>query len=331
MRLHGTRGRTMPLLSIAALAVGVALFALSCARREQIRIGLDTWPGYEYLFLAEAKGFFEEEGLDVKLVQFPTLADTRHAFERGQLDVMAGTPIELLLIRENSDREPQAFLVTDVSNGADNILAAASIHSPAELRGKRIGVALGCLDVFLVARMMEGVGATLDDVVMISGEPSEFAASAAAGQLDAVVSFPAIAASMERVGFHPVWSTADIPGEVVDILMVDAPFAESRPRDLAAICRAYDKAQRYAVTHMEETIALFAQREGITPADYVAALTDGVDLVTAGDQARFFGDRGKLEASLRGIASMLRRTDQMTLEITPGDCLLPQAAGRAGL
>lgn len=308
----------------------VAVLLGGCARKEQVRIGLDCWPGYEYLFLAEDKGFFEDEGLDVKLVQFPTLADTRHAFERGQLDVMAGTPIELLLIRDNSTRQPQAFLVTDVSNGADNILAAPSISSVTELKGKRIGVALGCLDVFLVSRMMEGVGATLDDVVLVSGEPSEFATAAAAGQLDAVVSYPAIADTMAQVGFHPVWSTADIPGEVVDFLMADAEFAKSRPRDLAAICRAYDKAQRYAATHSAETIALFSEREGITPAEYAEALSDGVAIVTAGDQERYLGAGGSLVGTLQGITSMLVKTGQTTRDADPNECVLSRVAGRAG-
>ena len=60
-----------------------------------LRVGITPAPGYELNFLAEEKGFFREEGLEVRLVEFTCLADCRRAFARGQVDVLGSTAVEV--------------------------------------------------------------------------------------------------------------------------------------------------------------------------------------------------------------------------------------------
>ncbi len=326
-RAFGIRGRVLR----SWPCMLVLLLCTSCGHREPLRIGLDTWPGYEYLFLAQQEGFFEQEGVEVKLIQCPTLADSRRAFERAQLDVMAGTLIELLLVREHSDRFPQVFLVTDFSNGADNILAASDIHSPAELEGKRLGLVLGCLDVYLATRMMQCANLSLDDLTLVPMEPAAFEEAIVNGQIDAVVGYPSIQPSLvEKHGYHPIFSTAEIPREVVDVLMVDRAVATTRSKDLAAVCRAYSRAQEYAAAHPEEAAALFAQREGISPDEYVSALDSGIRLVTAEEQSSFFGPKGALRSVIPAIHQSLRSTGQVDRSIDLEDCILSARPPRAG-
>lgn len=58
-----------------------------------LRVGINPAPGYELIFLAEEKGFFGEEGLEVRLVEFTCLADCRRAFDRGQVNVVGSTAV----------------------------------------------------------------------------------------------------------------------------------------------------------------------------------------------------------------------------------------------
>lgn len=69
---------------VLALALsGIVLFLVvaGCPQpvQEPIRIGINTWPGYELLHLASRLGYFEDEGVSVRILEFTSLADCRRA------------------------------------------------------------------------------------------------------------------------------------------------------------------------------------------------------------------------------------------------------------
>ena len=80
-------------LVVAVLSLGVGC---SPEKPTTLRVGINPWPGYEFLYLAQEKGFYRDAGLDVRLVEFSSLADTRRAYERGQINAIGTTVIEVL-------------------------------------------------------------------------------------------------------------------------------------------------------------------------------------------------------------------------------------------
>ena len=66
------------------------------SKRNTIAIGITQWPGFEYLFIAQKQGFFKQAGLNIELVELDSLAEVRRAFERGKVDGMAATLVEVL-------------------------------------------------------------------------------------------------------------------------------------------------------------------------------------------------------------------------------------------
>lgn len=61
----------------------------ACSKSKRLRIGIDPWPGYEVLYLADRRDLYGD--LDVEIIEFTTLEDVRAAFEAVQIDVMCGT------------------------------------------------------------------------------------------------------------------------------------------------------------------------------------------------------------------------------------------------
>jgi ABC-type nitrate/sulfonate/bicarbonate transport system substrate-binding protein len=91
-----------------------------------VRIAINAWPGYEFLYLAHVKGFFKEVGVDAQIIEFASLSDLRRAFEKGQVDIMAGTAAEVLLSRQNSNRRTQAFIVADYTPDESGVAVIAA-------------------------------------------------------------------------------------------------------------------------------------------------------------------------------------------------------------
>jgi NitT/TauT family transport system substrate-binding protein len=66
-------------LFVRVLAAAVALAGLaSCTFYEQpLRIALIRWPPFEFMHLAQEKGFFAEEGVEVRIIEFAAVNDTQ--------------------------------------------------------------------------------------------------------------------------------------------------------------------------------------------------------------------------------------------------------------
>jgi NitT/TauT family transport system substrate-binding protein len=95
-----------------------------------LSVGSNQWPGYEPLHLAEKLDL--HDGYPIKLVELTSATDVMNAFKYGQLDVAALTLDEVLLLAEDVS-DLIVFLVMDISNGADKLIAKFYIKTLADL------------------------------------------------------------------------------------------------------------------------------------------------------------------------------------------------------
>ena len=74
------RGRRRPfavstLLALAALAVLIGTWLPGGdSTSGPLRVAINPWPGYEFAMLAASQGYFEDEGVEVRLVELSSLA-----------------------------------------------------------------------------------------------------------------------------------------------------------------------------------------------------------------------------------------------------------------
>jgi NitT/TauT family transport system substrate-binding protein len=259
--------RLPPLRRLALLALAL-LAASGCVQApdEPLRVGINPWPGYDFLYLAQQKGFLAEEGVDVEIVAFTSVGDSRRAFERGQLDAFGGTTVELLQARTNSDRRPQAFCVTNWSEGADQLLARPEIGSVPDLAGKRVAVEPASVDLLVLNLALEQAGLAPDAVQRVGLGQAEMAEAMAAGEVQAAVTYPPASVHIRNEsGARALFDTADAPRAVLDLFIGAQDALRQRPADFAALVRAFDRAVHYAEKHPEESHRIMANREGITP------------------------------------------------------------------
>jgi NitT/TauT family transport system substrate-binding protein len=307
--------KSVPMKRILGLVFASLIFLPGCGEssKEALRIGINAWPGYEFLYLAATKGYFEAEGVPVKILEFDSLADARRAFERGQLDGFATTVVEVLQARDESNRRPQVFQVIDYSEGADVVIAHPSIGTMADLKGKRVGVELASLGVFMLARSLEKAGLTLDDVVAVSSDQVAMAEEFLAGNLDAVVTYPPRSLELLRDGKAKiVFSSSELPGEIVDVIAVDAEVIARRPEDVKRVSRAFYRAVEFARSNKAEAYGIMGAREGISAQEFEEALQDGIRIVQASEQESFLGTDGKLGGVVESVDRILRATKQIT-------------------
>lgn len=292
-------------IAFIGLLAAFALTACSEAPSQPLRVGINPWPGYAPLFLAADQGFFAEEGVDIELVELSSLADVRRAFERGQTDGMASSLVEVLDADRNTDRAPVIALMADYSNGADVILAKRDITNVAALKGQRIGLEPSSLNRFILARALAQGGLSMADVEIVSLPQVGLQEAVEAGTVDAVVTYPPVSTNIERTGlFSQMFSSADIPGEVSDVVSFDRETASRRSADLDAFVRAWGRAVEAIRSNPTESYALIGRQIGMAPDDLESAY-QGIELISAEQQTDFLRTDGPLAGGIQTLNAIL--------------------------
>lgn len=285
---------------------------------EPIKLGINPWPGYEFLYLAQEMGFYEELGVPVKIIEYGSLSDVRRGYERGNLDAMATTLIEVLQVKNNSARDPQVILVADFSYGGDVIIARKPLKTPIDLKGKRIGADTTSLPIFVLARSLELSGLTLADVEVVPLEQSDMEKEYLAGNIDAAVTYPPVSVRLQdRDDSSIIFSSKEIPGEIVDVVSVEKSVWEKRPEDVKKIQLAWDKALSFAKDNPKQAHEIMAKREGISPQEFAEALSD-LKTVNLAEQEKYYSG---LKRILSNIKDVLVQTGVLSPQ-TSADCCL---------
>jgi len=307
-----------------SIVLASSSFLSSCLcsnlKTNKVRMGLNAWPGYELLHLAKEKGFFKEEGIDAEIIEFASLSDTRRAFERGQIDIMPGTMIEMLLSRKESNRKATAIIAADYSDGADVIIARSGIASMGDLKGKRIGYEAGTLNLVLLKFGLATTGIDFSDIQTVNlPQDQGMLQELKTGAVDAVVTYPPMSIEIlkEIPDTRAIFSSKEESAreKIIDIIAADEDYIAQNPNIIAGIKRAYFKAERFTQQNNDEAFQIMAKRENISPEDFKTAYTDGLVVLKEEQQGQYLKAGGTIDTIAPQVIEALVATKQMEGEI----------------
>lgn len=235
----------------------------------QLRAGMNTWPGYEPLYLAESLGYYENTSITLR--DYPSSTAVRRAFLNGELEVAALTLDETLSITE-VDSNIQIILVTDISNGADVVLAKPEIQKLQDLKGKRVGVETTALGAYMLTRALEKAGMRPQDVNILPFELSGHEAAFVQGAVDAVVTFEPVRSKLLKTGAKVLFDSSQIPGEVVDVLVIRKTMSEGHQVAVKNLLQGWFQALAYMKKNPQDAAQWMAAREGVPPQVFLASL-----------------------------------------------------------
>lgn len=285
-----------------ALLLAVAMCP-GCARDEAgatLRLGTNVWPGYEPLFLARKLGYWQDE--QVRLVEYPSATEVLRAFRNRSLEAASLTLDEVLRLCE--DGIPvRIVLVHDISAGADVILARPDIAGMAALRGRRVAVESSALGAFMLTRALERNGLRLDDITFSSVDVNGHEKAYLSGAADAVVTFEPVRTRLLNAGAREIFSSRELPGEIVDVLVVHEGFLREHPERVRRLVDGWFRALDTLRDDPASAAHVFSERLKTTP-DEVLASFQGLQLPTRAENlALLNGDT----AGLRAAADRLSR------------------------
>jgi NitT/TauT family transport system substrate-binding protein len=284
-----------------ALALSVSTAAQAA---EPLKIGYSDWPGWVAWEVAIEKQWFKEEGVDVTFEWFDYVA-SMDAFAAGKLDAVAMTNGDALVTGATGAKSVM-ILINDYSNGNDMVVAKPGIDSLKDLKGKKIGVEIGFVGHLLLLNGLEKNGLTEADVELINVPTNETPQVLASGEVDAVVAWqPSSGQALTLVpGSKPVYTSADEPGLIYDVLSVSPESLAARRDDWKKVLKVWYKAVAYLKdpkTH-EDAVKIMASRVGLEPAEYESFI-NGTNILTL-DEAKKFMPKADGFKSLHGSSKI---------------------------
>jgi len=283
------------------LQQALARFNLESHPEQQVlRVGANLWPGYEPLFLARDLGYYQET--PVQLLEYLSATQVSRALRNGVIEVAALSLDEVLNLREY-DLPLQVILVSDVSHGGDAIIARPTFPDLVALKGHRIGVENTALGAYVLSRALQLNGLGREEITVIPAEVNEHESLFQSGEVDAVVTFEPIRGRLLALGGQQVFNSRQIPGEIVDVLVVKAEVAQSHPNELRALLQGWFRALDYLHANPEAASTRMAPRLGVLP-NQVPALLEGLLLPNRSQNLALIGGE---TPTLRDTAQRLNR------------------------
>lgn len=287
-------------LKAAAAVLGASL--LACTPPEpMLRIGSNGWPGYLFLSWAADSGLLPSR--QVRMLRISSSVQAMRALSAGMLDGACLTLDEVLSAL--SEGIPlKVVAVLDVSHGADVVLGQAGVNSLLQLAGRRIGVEDGAVGAVMLDALLQQAGLRHDQVQLLSLPLGEHEAAFERGAVDVLVTMEPHASRLRAKGANLLFSSADIPGRIIDVLAVhEDVLRRSRHAVQALVTSHFAMLARYAREPQAGTAYLAAQM-GV-PHGELGIILGGMRLPGRAENRQWLA--GRLEQEANSLAMVMRK------------------------
>lgn len=244
-----------------------------------LRVGINPWVGYDPLVLAREQALVNAKQLQI--IELQSNTESIRALRNGLLDAAALTLDEALRLAD-AGVAFKIVAVLDASNGADAVLAGPDIASLADLKGKRIALEKTALGALMLDHLLKAGGLSHDELETLHVEATMHAEVMTNCSADVVITFEPMKSHLLNLGFHSLFDSSQMPGEIVDVLVVQANIA---PQRTAYLLQAWEQGLQALLANPERAAAMLAVGTDLSREEYLNTL-QGLNFVSLQDSAR---------------------------------------------
>ena len=251
----------------------------------------------------------DKYGITIEVVQINDYIESINQFTAGAFDGTVMTNMDALTIPAVGGVDSTALIVGDFSNGNDGIVSKSAADI-AGLKGASVNLVELSVSHYLLARALESAGLAERDLTVVNTSDADLVSVfTSTDDVEHVVTWnPLLAEVAAYPDATKLFDSSQIPGEIIDMMVVNTETLEANPDFGKALVGAWyetmgimmddDEAAIAARTAMGEAAGtdlagydaqLASTEMFFEPADAVA-FTLSPDLVTTMDSVRSFSD-----------------------------------------
>src|SRR5262245_19283607 len=288
-------GRPMTRAYLPALVLLAGLISAGDARAQSVTVGAASTTSDAPIYIADRKGFFRAEGLDVKVTNFRSASDMVAPLGAGQLDAGAGSAgaalynavtrgIRIKIVADKAS-SPPGYGATKILVRKD-LVESGRYKAPRDLKGMKFAMnAPGVSNTSTLNTLLKSAGLKYSDVETIDMPLPDHVAALKNRSVDAAASVePAPAIAVKNGDAIVVKSDDEIlPYHQIAVLLFSEDFALKRAPEATRFMRAYIRAVRFyngalkdghfRGSNADDVIAILADATSIKSREIYAAVT----------------------------------------------------------
>ena len=248
--------------------VGI-LVVSGCAKiaeeKEPVKIAINSqWPGYAHTYIAQEKGFFEKNNVDVELIPTKDDVESRQLYTNREVDGYFNVYVDII-ISNSEGIQSKVVYIADFSNTGDVIIGKPEFNSLADLKGKKIGIeGINTFSHIFALSAVEKAGLNEYDVQFDQVFARDVLTALEQGKIDAGHTWePTKSAALEK-GYKLLGKAGDVPGIITDVLAFSPKIIEERPEDIQAIVKSILEARDFVYSDREKALGIMATAEGMS-------------------------------------------------------------------
>jgi NitT/TauT family transport system substrate-binding protein len=265
-RLSKASGLLLIIMATLAAQPGMA------AEKTTFNVAWSIYVGWMPWDFADQTGILKKwatkYGIKIKLTQVNDYVESMNQYTAGTFDACTMTNMDMLTIPAAGGVDSTALIVGDFSNGNDGIVLKGQGKKLEDIKGQKVNLVELSVSHYLLVRALTGAGMRERDLKIVNTSDADIVAAFGAPATTAVVTWkPQLSAVLATPGAQLVFDSSKIPGEIMDLMVVNTATLNANPKLGKALVGAW-----------YETLALMYKNDAAAKAAQAAmAKASGTD------------------------------------------------------
>ncbi len=250
------------------------------------------------------KKWADKYGISVEIVQINDYVESINQYTAGEYDGCSMTNMDALSIPAGGGVDTTALIVGDYSNGNDAIILKDK-KELGDIKGQNVNLVELSVSHYLLARALDSVGLSEKDLTVVNTSDADMVAAYGTDDVTAVVTWnPLVSEILGMPNANKVFDSAGIPGEIIDIMMVNTETLADNPDFGKALVGAWYEVMGMMAEGDEEALTALAEASGTDLAGYKSQLDSTEMFYTPADAVKFT-ESGELPKTMEFVATFL--------------------------
>jgi NitT/TauT family transport system substrate-binding protein len=181
------------------------------------------------------KKWADKYGINIEVKQFNDYVESINQYTAGSFDAVTVTNMDALSIPAAGGVDTTAVIVGDFSNGNDAVILKNK-DKLADIKGQNVNLVEFSVSHYLLARALASIGSQEKDLKVVNTSDADMAAAYKTPDVTAVVTWkPIVSTILESPDAHKVFDSSQIPGEIIDLMVVNSAVLKDNPKFAKAL------------------------------------------------------------------------------------------------
>ncbi len=260
------------------------------------------WMPWDYADNAGiVKKWADKYDIEIDVVQINDYIESINQYTAGQFDGCTMTNMDALTIPAAGGVDSTALIIGDFSNGNDGIVLKGSDKKLADIKGQRVNLVELSVSHYLLARALDSVEMSERDVTVVNTSDADLVGVFNASDVTSTVTWNPLLSEITAIpDTTKVFDSSDIPGEIIDLLVVNTETLEANPAFGKALTGAWYEIMAKMQAGDASALTMMAEASGTDLAGYQAQL-DATNMFYTAAEAVSFANSDQLQATMKHI------------------------------